>query len=132
MARVKFDMIIVKKNSILIVQDTDIFDEEQWSLSRRRTGKSKNIENPTIVDLGSEDPSSLDGPKSIFSPYLEKNENKLYGTSQTDSLVFVERKFREYAMKWLSNGKPKLFRSETEGNMIVIVSDVSFAPLEST
>lgn len=35
-------------------------------------------------------------------------------------------------MKWLSDGKPKLYRSETEGNMIVILSGVSFTPLDKT
>ena len=31
-------------------------------------------------------------------------------------------------MEWLSDGKPKLFRSETEGNMIVMLSGISFTP----
>jgi len=35
-------------------------------------------------------------------------------------------------MLWLSDGKPKLFRSETEGNMIVMVSGVSFTPQDKS
>lgn len=35
-------------------------------------------------------------------------------------------------MKWLSDGKPKLYRSETEGNMIVILSGISFSPLDKS
>ncbi|DAY91910.1 MAG TPA: hypothetical protein [Caudoviricetes sp.] len=31
-------------------------------------------------------------------------------------------------MEWLSDGKPKLFRSETEGNMIVMITAVTFTP----
>ncbi len=42
------------------------------------------------------------------------------------------RKFREMVMSWLSDGKPKLFRSETEGNMIVITSAANFSPLDKT
>ena len=35
-------------------------------------------------------------------------------------------------MLWLSDGKPKLFRSETEGNMIVMISGVSFTPQDKS
>ncbi len=39
-----------------------------------------------------------------------------------------ERKFREEAIKWLNNGEPKLFRSMTEGNMIVMIDGISLTP----
>ena len=35
-------------------------------------------------------------------------------------------------MSWLSDGKPKLYRSETEGNMIVMVSGATFTPTNKT
>lgn len=47
-------------------------------------------------------------------------------------MVYIERKFRDKVMQWLSDGKPKLYRSETEGNMIVMLSGVSFSPLDKT
>lgn len=54
------------------------------------------------------------------------------GTTPTDQAVYVERKYREKVMEWLSNGEPKLFRSETEGNMIVMLSGVSFTPYDKS
>lgn len=39
-----------------------------------------------------------------------------------------ERKFREEAVKWLNNGQPKLYRSMTEGNMIVMLDGISLTP----
>ena len=39
-----------------------------------------------------------------------------------------ERKFREEAIKWLNNGQPKLYRSMTEGNMIVMIDGISLTP----
>ena len=39
-----------------------------------------------------------------------------------------EREFREEAIKWLNDGEPKLYRSMTEGNMIVMFSDISLTP----
>lgn len=39
-----------------------------------------------------------------------------------------ERKFREEAIKWLNDGEPKLYRSMTEGNMIVMFNDITLTP----
>ena len=39
-----------------------------------------------------------------------------------------EREFREEAIKWLNDGLPKLYRSQTEGNMVVMITDVSLTP----
>ena len=40
----------------------------------------------------------------------------------------LERKFREKVMDFLTDPQPFLFRSPTEGNMIVKLTDVSFTP----
>jgi len=39
-----------------------------------------------------------------------------------------ERKFREEAIAWLNDGEPKLYRSMTEGNMIVMLNDITLTP----
>ena len=39
-----------------------------------------------------------------------------------------ERTFREEAIKWLNDGEPKLFRSMTEGNLVVMLTDISLTP----
>ena len=39
-----------------------------------------------------------------------------------------ERKFREEAIEWLNDGEPKLYRSMTEGNLIVMIDGVSLTP----
>ena len=39
-----------------------------------------------------------------------------------------EREFREEAIKWLNDGEPKLYRSMTEGNMIVMLNDITLTP----
>ena len=41
---------------------------------------------------------------------------------------FYEKMFREEVLDFLSDGKPKLFKSLTEGNMLVRLMDVSLAP----
>ena len=41
-----------------------------------------------------------------------------------------EREFKMEALKWLTNGQPKLFRSPSEGNFIVRIMNVSMSPLD--
>ena len=40
----------------------------------------------------------------------------------------IERGFRDIALAFLTDRNPKLFRSTTEGSMIVYLSNVSFTP----
>jgi hypothetical protein len=40
----------------------------------------------------------------------------------------AERTFKMHVLDWLNNGKPKLFRSPTEGNFIVRLMKVTLAP----
>jgi len=72
------------------------------------------------------------GAISIYSDFLHQNRGRSHGEEYSDRSVFLERKFRDYVMEWLYNGKPKLFRSETEGNMIVMLTNINFVPVENT
>lgn len=124
-------------NSYLAVQDRDLIESQELSLSRRRTwGNNRKNGGEELVELGKEKDfyqkyeKMGSGPASFYGEYLHRSTGLVYGTDLNDSLIFVERKFRDHVMKWLSNGKPKLFRSETEGNMIVILSNVSFTPYD--
>ena len=42
--------------------------------------------------------------------------------------IATEREFKLEVLEWLNNGKPKLFRSPTEGNYIVRLLNVSMTP----
>lgn len=44
--------------------------------------------------------------------------------------IRAEKIFREQVFKWLNNGKPKLFRSPTEGNIIIRLMNISLTPEE--
>lgn len=39
-----------------------------------------------------------------------------------------EREFREEVIKWLNDGEVKLYRSKTEGNLVVMLNDISLTP----
>lgn len=151
------------ETSKFIFGEKDLYGEDQFSLSRVRSGYDKtssfnfdlpNIENlletkpryakqhdlteserdhhPEIKQLQYDYEGDAFGPKTIYSPFLAKRTTTNVGTSQSNENIFLERKFRELVMSWLSDGKPKLYRSETEGNMIVMLSGVSFTPVQKT
>lgn len=42
--------------------------------------------------------------------------------------IYNERLFKNDVLSWLNNGKPKMFRSATEGNFIVRLMNISLAP----
>jgi hypothetical protein len=49
-------------------------------------------------------------------------------TNVVDYNVSRERRFKMEVMDWLNNGKPKLFRSPTEGNYLVRLMNISLTP----
>ena len=53
-------------------------------------------------------------------------------TNLTGSNIYNERFFKLKVLEWLTNGKPKLFRSPGEGNYIVRLINVSLAPNDPT
>jgi hypothetical protein len=48
--------------------------------------------------------------------------------SLQSKIATYEQRFKDAAMRFLTDGKPKLFRSPTEGMMIVMLTNVNFTP----
>lgn len=51
-----------------------------------------------------------------------------FSTNLSDENVKRELEFKMAVLEWLNNGKPKLFRSPTEGNYLVRLTNVSLTP----
>jgi len=51
-------------------------------------------------------------------------------TDLTDNNIFIERKFREKAEEFLNDFTCKLYRSPTEGNIVVNLMNISMTPNE--
>lgn len=64
---------------------------------------------------------------TILESTEKPTKNGFHDTYLHDNWYW-EREFREQAVAWLNNGEPKLFRSMTEGNMIVMLTDISLTP----
>ena len=63
---------------------------------------------------------------------LENQNNKLipptFSTALNDNNIFIERKFREKVEEFLSDGNYKLYKSPTEGNLLIDIINVSMTP----
>jgi len=62
---------------------------------------------------------------SMYQNYTIYNENN---NITDDYNYFWERAFRQELVKWLNDGEPKLYRSKTEGLMVVMLTDISLTP----
>lgn len=52
-------------------------------------------------------------------------------TNLTSNNIVAERLFKTKVLEWLTNGRPKLFRSPAEGNFIVRLMNTSMSPNDS-
>jgi hypothetical protein len=71
-----------------------------------------------------------DGFSNPKRPELSYNPAGLtsINTSLTIENITIEREFKTMVLDWLNNGKPKLFRSPTEGNFLVRLMNISLSP----
>lgn len=63
------------------------------------------------------------------TPTFEQIDNFL-STDLTSKNIYKERIYKLDMLSWLTNGRPKLFRSPTEGNYLVRLLNVSLAPMD--
>lgn len=80
--------------------------------------KNKYLKNEETMNL-LDSSSNISGDLSDF----------YNSTNQTRENVYNERQFKMEVLNWLTNGKPKVFRSPVEGNYLVKLMNVSLTPL---
>ena len=92
--------------------------------------------------IGKEDPynaSAMARKEDLINSYtknrkyaVEKFLSKHYKTTDLVNYnIAAERVFKLEVLEWLTNGKPKLFRSPVEGNYIVRLLNTSLTPTDS-
>ena len=69
----------------------------------------------------------LNGDNNL-SPFRSKTPTDENLNTNSTHQYYNERKFKLEVENWLTNGKPKIFRSPTEGNYIIRLTNVSLSP----
>lgn len=97
----------------------------------------KDKEYIRVTDWFETEEEALNGYNYYFKYYVKKvtfdnlidpNKDCFVSTDLTSNNICLERNFKLEVLEWLTNGKPKLFRSPTEGNYIVRLMNVSLSP----
>lgn len=98
------------------------FESDYWNLDSKSTLDSRGINIDRWIN---------NNTASYFfniNDFYNSINSFLKESAIKNNKFALERKFRDLAIAFLNNRKPKVFRSPTEGNMIVYLSNVSFTP----
>lgn len=118
-----------------------LLNESNKFLSDKEKTQVQEIRNKTGSVLRYERINNFDQAQNYFNNDIKlykqvtvsNNETKdkptIYNkTDLTSENIMSERYFKLLVLDWLTDGKPKLFRSPTEGNYIVRLLNVSLTP----
>lgn len=72
-----------------------------------------------------------DGSSYTFYQIENPSVDFTIDNNLTDNNIFIERKFREKVEEFLNEFNYKLYKSPTEGNIVVVLMNVSLKPIES-
>lgn len=115
----------------LYIWDTTIKNYIPWTTYLdRQTG---NIEYSEYKNYSNYD-KFFDPSKKYYIKQIQDLNSfdidtiKLKTTNEVSYNISLERDFKMEVFNWLTNGKPKLFKSPTEGNFIVRLMNVSLTP----
>lgn len=106
-------MFITRKNNNIYYNDEKIIPSNKF--------KQEIQDNGNIIRNNRGERAELLGQSGVEDTYY-------FDTNLTDNNIFIERKFREKVEEFLNNSSPKLFKSATEGNIIVNLINVSLIP----
>ncbi len=70
----------------------------------------------------------VEGADYIDSPYEEIDDGMIVSSNLINNNIFIERKFREKVEEFLNNFDYKLYKSPTEGNIVVVLTNVTMQP----
>ena len=83
----------------------------------------------SISELYPENFQEVQGEWRENAQVVEKSY--IRSTSLTDNNILTEKVFRDKVFEFLNNGKPKIFKSPTEGNLIIYTMNNSLTPEEA-
>ena len=119
---IKYNPKITSFKSTILEQKIDTIGSKYPFFFRNGTVNYKEFPISGLLSYLADENEAFINSKELNS------DNKFYSTQLTGENIAIERKFKLEALNWLNNGKPKLFRSPTEGNYVVRLMNVSLSP----
>ena len=110
-------------------QDIQIINN-QSNINSNIDGQSIDYETNAINNIY--EGINLDNHNDVIvRPIFKSAESKnysMFNTDHTNNNVYMERIYRKYVEEFLNDGNYKLYKSPTEGNMIITLVNVSLTP----
>lgn len=118
---------LVMDGKYMVRNDTDADGEYGYNPQTRVNEYNLHGGLPPYPIEDLEDPSKYN--RTIFTDIESEDYSHyfMHDMYPTDNWYW-ERTFREELIKWLNDGEPKLYRSMPEGNLSVILTDLSLSP----
>lgn len=115
--KIRFDPKVSSLKNTVLESKTDTIGSPYPFFFRNGTVKYKEIPISGLISyqMDEDDMFTNNKPQTTLSWMTAEN-------------VAAERKFKLEVLEWLNNGKPKLFRSPTEGNYMIRLMNVSLSP----
>ena len=120
--KIKFDPKITNFKNNILENKIDTIGNKYPFILRNGNINYKSFDIQGLISLHSD----YDG--LFISPNKYTLDEYEFTTNLTSNNIASERYFKRQVQDWLNDGKPKLFRSPTEGNFIVRILNVSLSP----
>jgi hypothetical protein len=102
--------------------------EKNYSLPLDATNRGANIRYEDFLLNGPQIQSSEASSYITLSNNGKNVVNKSVYLNKSDNFI-IEKQFRKKIIEWLTDGNPKIFKSDTEGLFLVKLTEVSFEPV---
>lgn len=120
--KIKYNPKVSTFKNTLLESKVDTIGSKYPFIFRNGSVNYKEFSISGLVSYLSDDNSLFYNLEKLFE------EKGLFMTDLTSDNIATERAFKLEVLNWLTNGKPKLFRSPTEGNYIVRLMNSSMTP----
>lgn len=135
--RVRFNPKVSSFKNTILEQKTDTIGSKYPFFFRNGNVKYKEFPVSGLISILSDENAefingiSITEKKRINTPANDPQSITYQLTDPTGENFKREREFKEEVLEWLTNGKPKLFRSAAEGSYIVRLMNTSLSPTDS-
>lgn len=116
--KIKYNSKVTGFKETILEQKIETIGNKYPFIFRNQDVRYKEIQLSGLI-------SYLMDDEDVFDLSIEEKDISL-----SNKNFYKERKFREKCYAWLTNGKPKLFRSAQEGNCVIQLTNVSITPME--
>lgn len=126
---IKFDYTITNFKPVVNRQKMDTLGGKYPKFAENANMNYKQFSISGLISSQEDEDNLFLTPQEYFAD--EYNNYLIY--NQDNNIdeyydYFWERGFRDKLVEWLNDGEPKLYRSKTEGLMVIMLTDISLTP----